>query len=156
MCFQFERDSRQERHLSGTDCSRRARAGESRGAQCQPYPSDLNQVFLILLVNAAHAIGDLKRPPGERGTITISTRREGDSEIVVAIADTGIGMPEALRTKIFDAFFTTKGIGRRTGQGLAIARMIVVEKHQGSLTFDTKVGESTTLYVKLPIATTKH
>jgi len=120
------------------------------------YPSDLNQVFLNLLVNAAHAIGDRKRPPGERGTITISTRREGESEIVVAIADTGIGIPEALRTKIFDAFFTTKGIGRGTGQGLAIARMIVVEKHQGSLTFDTKVGEGTTLYVKLPIAPTKH
>jgi two-component system, NtrC family, sensor kinase len=115
------------------------------------YPSDLNQVFLNLLVNAAHAIGDLKQPASKPGTITITTRREGESEIIVSIADTGIGIPEASHSKIFDAFFTTKEIGRGTGQGLPIARMIVVEKHQGSLTFDTKVDEGTTFYVKLPI-----
>lgn len=118
-------------------------------------PSELNQVFLNLLVNAAHAIADLKPPSGKRGTITITTRREGDSEILVSIADTGTGIPEASRPKIFDAFFTTKEIGRGTGQGLAIARMIVVEKHQGSLTFDTKVGEGTTFHVRLPIGRTE-
>lgn len=113
------------------------------------YASELNQVFLNLLINASHAIADVHERTGKRGTITITTRCAGDS-VVISIADTGAGIPEALHSKIFDAFFTTKEVGKGTGQGLAIARSIVIEKHKGSLTFDTKLTQGTTFYIKLP------
>jgi signal transduction histidine kinase len=70
---------------------------------------------------------------------------------MVAISDTGCGIPEGIRSRIFDPFFTTKEVGRGTGQGLAIARSVVVERHKGSLTFESVVGEGTTFYVRLPV-----
>jgi PAS domain S-box-containing protein len=109
---------------------------------------DLNQVFLNLLVNAAHAISDTQR--SERGTITVSTRHD-DASVVVSIADNGAGIPMDIRDKIFEPFFTTKEVGRGTGQGLAIARMLVVEKHGGTLTFESEVGVGTTFHLRLPI-----
>ena len=111
---------------------------------------DLNQVFLNLLVNAAHAIGDTVKESGGKGRIGVRTTCEGDN-VCVAISDTGGGIPEHVRSKIFDPFFTTKGVGRGTGQGLAIARSIVVDKHGGSLTFETEVGEGTTFFIRLPV-----
>jgi signal transduction histidine kinase len=110
----------------------------------------LNQVFLNLVVNAAHAIGDVVGQSGSKGKIHIRTLREGDV-VRVDIADTGSGIPEAIRHRIFDPFFTTKGVGRGSGQGLAIARSIVVTKHHGSLTFETEVGKGTTFTIRLPI-----
>jgi signal transduction histidine kinase len=71
---------------------------------------------------------------------------------VIAISDTGAGIPEANRDRIFDAFFTTKEVGRGTGQGLAISRSIVVDRHGGTLTFDSTVGVGTTFYVRIPLA----
>jgi signal transduction histidine kinase len=68
----------------------------------------------------------------------------------VSISDNGGGIPEAIRDKIFEPFFTTKEVGRGTGQGLAIARR-VVEKHGGSLSFETALGVGTTFHVRLPI-----
>src|ERR1051326_6412877 len=106
-------------------------------------PGDFNQVILNMIVNAAHAISDVL-PPGSdaKGTITISTRRDGDwAEI--RIQDTGTGIPEAARPKIFDLFFTTKEVGKGTGQGLAIAHAIIVEKHGGSIHFETEMGKGT-------------
>jgi len=110
---------------------------------------DLNQVFLNLIVNAAHAMADVHERTGERGTLRVSSRLDG-VHVVVAVADTGDGIPEPIRTKIFDQFFTTKEVGRGTGQGLALARS-VVEKHGGSLTFQSTVGRGTTFYVRIPI-----
>jgi signal transduction histidine kinase len=115
---------------------------------CQP--GELNQVFLNLLVNAAHAIADVVRDSDTRGVIRVRTAREGDMALV-AISDTGSGIPEACRAQIFDPFFTTKEVGRGTGQGLSIAHAVVVDKHGGSLTFDTEVGRGTTFFVRLPI-----
>jgi signal transduction histidine kinase len=115
------------------------------------YASELNQVFLNLIVNAAHAIAEASQRTGTLGTITVTTRRAGDSEVVVSISDTGTGIPEGLHSKVFEPFFTTKEVGKGTGQGLAIARMIVVEKHHGTIAFDTKVGRGTTFNIKLPI-----
>jgi signal transduction histidine kinase len=69
----------------------------------------------------------------------------------VAISDTGGGIPADIRGLIFDPFFTTKEVGRGTGQGLAIVRSIVVDKHGGTLTFDTKVGQGTTFHLRLPV-----
>jgi two-component system, NtrC family, sensor kinase len=111
--------------------------------------AEMNQVFLNLLINAAHAIGEVVKGTQGRGKITVRTRYEGD-QVVVAISDTGCGIPDAIRAKIFDPFFTTKPVGRGTGQGLAIARSIVVEKHGGTLTFEPNGNQGTTFLVSLP------
>jgi PAS domain S-box-containing protein len=112
--------------------------------------SDLNQVFLNLLVNAAHAIGEVVKGTGEKGKIRVRTGVI-DKTVLVTISDTGCGIPEAHRNKIFDPFFTTKEVGRGTGQGLAIARSVVVDRHKGSLTFESEVGKGTTFYIRLPL-----
>jgi len=111
---------------------------------------DLNQVFLNLLVNAAHAITDVVKG-GAKGRISIRTAAEGD-RVHIGIADTGSGIPENIRTKIFDPFFTTKEVGRGTGQGLAIARSVIVERHKGALTFESEVGKGTTFHIRLPVS----
>ncbi|CAN5590642.1 hypothetical protein BH11MYX1_BH11MYX1_16670 [soil metagenome] len=111
--------------------------------------SELNQVFLNVLVNAAHAIADVVGRAGDRGTITISTRHDGDY-VVVSIADTGGGIPEDVRGRIFEPFFTTKDVGRGTGQGLSLSHAIV-EQHGGSITFETEVGRGTTFSIRLPV-----
>jgi len=107
----------------------------------------INQVFLNLIVNAAHAIEE--RGP-ERGAIGIRTVVEGD-DVVVSVSDTGCGIPADVAARIFDPFFTTKQVGRGTGQGLAITRSLVVDRHGGTITFDTEVGKGTTFHVRLPI-----
>ena len=114
------------------------------------HVGDLNQVFLNLIVNAAHAIGDVVGQSGGKGTICIKTSQEG-SLARIDIADSGAGIPEAIRQRIFEPFFTTKEVGKGTGQGLAIARSIIVTKHGGSLTFDSEVGKGTTFTIRLPI-----
>ena len=112
---------------------------------------DFNQVILNIVINAAHAIaGVVDEDSGEKGTITIATRRDGDwAEI--RISDTGTGISAEHRSKVFDHFFTTKEVGKGTGQGLAIAHAVVTEKHGGSLTFETKMGVGTTFIIRLPI-----
>lgn len=110
---------------------------------------DLNQVFLNLLINAAHAIKDVVQASGRKGRIGIQTRQDGDW-VEVSIQDSGTGIREEIRDKIFDPFFTTKGVGEGTGQGLALARAIVVEKHGGTLTFESQMGKGTTFHVRLP------
>jgi two-component system NtrC family sensor kinase len=111
---------------------------------------ELNQVFLNLLVNAAHAIGDAVNGTGQKGVIRVRTSIEEDA-VLISIADTGCGIPEDIRDKIFDPFFTTKESGRGTGQGLAIARSVVVDKHGGTLTFASEVGKGTTFFIRLPL-----
>jgi PAS domain S-box-containing protein len=110
---------------------------------------ELNQVVLNLIVNAAHAIADVVKGTGKRGTIRVSTRLDGD-RVVVTVADTGGGIPEAIRAKVFDPFFTTKPVGQGTGQGLAIARSVVA-RHKGELSFTTAAGEGTTFTLRLPV-----
>jgi signal transduction histidine kinase len=112
---------------------------------------EFNQVILNIVINAAHAIADVVGDGSQgKGTITVSTRRDGDwAEI--RIRDTGTGIPEKARGKIFDPFFTTKAVGKGTGQGLAIARSVVVDKHGGSITFETEEGNGTTFILRLPL-----
>lgn len=115
-------------------------------------PNDFNQVILNLVVNAVHAIADApQQGPDGKGSITVSTRHTGDW-VEVRVADTGTGIPEAVRPRIFDPFFTTKDVGQGTGQGLAIAYSVIVEKHGGSISFETEVGRGTTFIVRLPLA----
>jgi len=112
---------------------------------------DINQVFLNLVVNAAHAIVDANRGTARRGTIRVRTVAEGD-HVRVSVSDTGTGIAPEVADRIYDPFFTTKDVGRGTGQGLAIARQIVVERHGGSIEFETRAGRGTTFHVRLPVA----
>ena len=111
--------------------------------------SDLNQVFLNLLVNAAHAIGEAVKGTERKGKIRVRTISEGKT-VLISITDTGCGIPEANRSRIFDPFFTTKEVGRGTGQGLSISRSVVVDRHKGSLTFESEIGKGTTFFIRLP------
>lgn len=70
--------------------------------------------------------------------------------VEIRIQDTGSGIPEAARTRIFDPFFTTKEIGKGTGQGLSIARSVIVDKHNGTIHFETEEGKGTTFIIRLP------
>jgi signal transduction histidine kinase len=106
-------------------------------------PDELNQVWTNLVHNALQAMD-------HKGTLTVGLRREGD-EALVSISDTGCGIPEEIRGRIFDAFFTTKSAGEGTGLGLDIVRKIV-EKHQGRIEVESEVGRGTTFTVRLPIA----
>jgi PAS domain S-box-containing protein len=112
---------------------------------------ELKQVFLNLIVNAAHAIADVaNKDAGKKGQITITTRLDGDA-VEVSIKDTGAGISDDVRSRIFEPFFTTKPLGKGTGQGLALAHSIVVNRHQGKIWFHTRFGEGTTFFVRLPI-----
>jgi two-component system, NtrC family, sensor kinase len=112
--------------------------------------NELSQVLLNLIINAAHAIaGNLKEGATEKGKITISTRAVGDV-VEVRIKDTGDGIPSAVQPHIFEPFFTTKEVGKGTGQGLSICYSVVVDRHQGSIEFETEEGTGTTFVVCLP------
>jgi two-component system NtrC family sensor kinase len=114
-------------------------------------PGEFNQVILNLIVNAAHAIGDRsKEANGGKGKIKVETGR-CPSGVEIRIGDTGKGIPLDIRARIFDPFFTTKEIGKGTGQGLAIARSIIVDKHAGSIDFESVIGEGTTFIIRLPL-----
>ena len=113
------------------------------------YPSEINQVFLNLVVNAAHAIEDVVGNTGAKGTIHIQTR-SGEGWAEIRVRDTGPGIPEPIRDKIFLPFFTTKAVGKGSGQGLAIAHSVVA-KHRGTVTFETQAGQGTTFIVRLPL-----
>ena len=121
------------------------------------YSDQMGQVILNILVNGAHAIaaklGD--NPEGEKGVISISTRAD-DDWVEMRIADTGNGIPEEARDKIFDSFFTTKTVGKGTGQGLAIAHDVIVQKHGGTITFETESWKGTTFIVRIPLKARKN
>ncbi len=112
------------------------------------FGGQIGQVFLNLIVNAGQAIEDAQR--SELGTIHVSTR-EVDGCAEVRISDDGCGIPEAIRHRVFDQFFTTKQVGRGSGQGLSLARSIIVGAHGGSLSFESEVGVGTTFIIRVPI-----
>jgi len=114
------------------------------------HGGQINQVVLNLVVNAAHAIGDVVAKSGGRGKIVVQTAVEAE-HAVISIADTGGGIPQSIRARIFDPFFTTKEVGRGTGQGLSISHGVIVKGHGGKLDFETQPGKGTTFYVRLPI-----
>jgi signal transduction histidine kinase len=115
------------------------------------FAGELNQALLNILINAAQAIGEVVGERGpDKGLITVSTRLDGDA-VEVRIADTGPGIPESIRRQVFNPFFTTKPVGKGTGQGLAIAHAVVVGKHHGSLTFESAPGEGTRFVIRLPL-----
>ena len=118
------------------------------------HAGDINQVFLNLILNAAHAISDVVEGTSAKGRITVRTRAIGDF-VEISVTDTGAGIPDTVRGRIFEPFVTTKEVGRGAGQGLALSRGIVVEKLEGSLHFETETGKGTTFYIRLPVITNK-
>ena len=107
------------------------------------YPGELNQVWTNLLDNAIDAMDG-------SGSLTVATRVDG-GDIVVEITDSGHGIDPSLAARVFEPFFTTKDVGKGTGLGLDITRRIVVDRHGGQLTFESKPG-ATTASVRLPIS----
>jgi len=121
--------------------------GQLPAVQC--HLGDLNQVFLNLIVNAAHAIEEKHTGTSERGSILVHTASEGDW-VRIEISDTGNGVPEEIRERIFDPFYTTKELGKGSGQGLAIAHSIVVDKHGGTIVLHSEPGAGARLVIRLP------
>ncbi len=118
------------------------------------HVGDIQQVLVNLIINASHAIEAGIGDRGSRGRIDIKTSVESQADgtpfAVIAIADDGGGIPLEVQPRVFEAFFTTKELGRGTGQGLAISRSIVVDRHGGSIDFVSKPGTGTTFFVRLP------
>jgi len=110
------------------------------------HASDLNQVFLNLVVNAAQAIEE----KGGWGRIGVATSCDGD-EVVIAVTDTGTGIPENVGLKVFEPFFTTKEVGRGTGQGLSLALAVVRDRHGGTIRVSSVPGVGSTFTIRLPV-----
>jgi signal transduction histidine kinase len=110
---------------------------------------ELNQVFLNLIINAAQAIEEKVAGSGEQGQIRISTRLDGGN-VLIEIADNGAGIAPELQDRIYEPFFTTKEVGKGTGQGLALART-TIERHSGSLECASAPGQGTTFAIRLPL-----
>lgn len=112
---------------------------------------EVGQAILNMIVNAAHAIEDKlgKTPDDGKGKITISTKQL-EAHVEIRITDSGTGIPEHARHRIFDPFYTTKKVGKGTGQGLAIAHTVITNKHGGTLTFETEDDVGTTFIITLP------
>lgn len=112
-------------------------------------PGDLKQVFLNLFVNAAHAIEAKNgKNSANKGVIQVKTATLPDC-IEIRVSDNGAGIPDELGQRVFEPFFTTKDVGQGTGQGLAISRSVIVDKHGGSIDFESS-GEGTHFLIRLP------
>ena len=120
------------------------------------YCGQLNQVFMNLLANAIDALEEsnvgktYEEIEANPNQITITTLIEDNKTVIIKFADNGLGIPEEVKQRIFENLFTTKSVGKGTGLGLSIAREIIVDKHNGSLTFNSEVGR-TEFLIQLPI-----
>ena len=114
--------------------------------------NEISQVILNLIVNSAHAISQVVGD-GSRGLgkITVQTAQENGC-VLISVQDTGTGIAPENQSRIFEPFFTTKGVGKGTGQGLAIAHNTIVKKHGGRLWFESELNKGTTFFIQLPIA----
>ncbi len=114
-------------------------------------PGGIAQVILNLTVNAAQAVKERVEREGIGGKISITTRRKGEN-IEIEVTDNGGGIPFDIQDRVFDPFFTTKEIGVGSGQGLALARTIVIAGHHGEIDFTSIPGEGTSFFVRLPFS----
>jgi two-component system NtrC family sensor kinase len=111
----------------------------------------VNQALLNIIVNAAHAIVEaLGDAPATKGRITIRTRHDEEA-VEIVISDTGAGLPEQIRARVFEPFFSTKQVGKGTGQGLALTHTIIVKEHKGRIWFESEIGRGTTFFIRLPL-----
>ena len=109
-----------------------------------------------MIINAAHAIQEKNQKLNvtDKGKIIISTR-EDNSNIIITIEDNGGGIPAEIQDKIYNPFFTTKEVGKGTGQGLAIAHNIIVTNHGGKISVESIPGEGTKFQITMPLAESK-
>jgi two-component system, NtrC family, sensor kinase len=121
------------------------------------FADEFNQVILNLVVNAAHAIESAKerRKTGALGQITVRTKA-GQGEVEISVSDDGTGISKEVQAHMFELFYTTKPVGKGSGQGLAIAHTVIVEKHQGRIEVESEVGRGTTFRIFLPLGATDH
>jgi signal transduction histidine kinase len=117
------------------------------------YPGQLNQVFMNLLSNAIDALEELtvNHPEGKTPKIAISSQVILENRVLISIADNGSGIPENIRGKLFNPFFTTKPVGKGTGLGLSISYQIIVEKHGGKIWCDSTLGQGTKFTIEIPV-----
>ena len=117
------------------------------------YAGQLNQVFMNLLSNAIDAVEEFAVNGNTTVTPQIRIRTEmlQPDYITVRIADNGPGMTNSVRTRLFDAFFTTKPVGRGTGLGLSISYQIVVEKHKGAFWCESEPGKGAEFFLEIPV-----
>jgi len=135
------------RHVARVD----TQFGELPPLRC--HIRSLSQVFLNLLVNAAHAIEERTERQGipmSAHKVTVTTRLEND-EVVISVSDTGCGIPPNIRSRIFEPFFTTKPMGKGSGQGLPLVRNVIIGKHGGRIEVDSEVDVGTTFTLRLPM-----
>ncbi|AFY34592.1 ATP-binding protein [Calothrix sp. PCC 7507] len=111
------------------------------------YAGQLNQVFMNILANAIDASEESTNQP----QIRICTELIGDTQVIIRIADNGLGIPDNLQKRLFDPFFTTKPVGKGTGLGLSISYKIITEKHQGKVQCISSVGKGTEFVITIPI-----
>ncbi|MBE9060850.1 two-component sensor histidine kinase [cf. Phormidesmis sp. LEGE 11477] len=131
--------------------------GDLPSVEC--YPGLLNQVFMNLLANAVDAIEEAAqaRKNDYQGRISLHTSsliREGCDWVEISIADNGFGIPDEIRSRIFDMFYTTKPVGKGTGMGLSISYSIIIKKHGGDLSCRSISGEGSEFVVAIPAAAT--
>lgn len=120
------------------------------------YLGEFNQVILNLIINATHAIANVVGDGSAgKGKIKITTKKVNNEWAEIRIKDNGSGIPPEIQGRIFDPFFTTKEVGKGTGQGLSISHVVIVEKHQGKLDFETAIGKGTTFIISLPLNISK-
>jgi PAS domain S-box-containing protein len=117
------------------------------------YAGQISQVILTLVINAAHAIAQVTKGSSDRGLISITTAQDSACA-VISVSDTGGGIPVSIRDRLFEPFVTTKEVGRGIGQGLSMARKVVVQGHGGSISFQSESGQGTTFIVRLPLDST--
>ncbi|MES1183232.1 MAG: ATP-binding protein [Myxococcales bacterium] len=113
------------------------------------HRNELAQALLNLIVNAAHAIGERGERPG-KGKIVVMTEKVGQ-EVEIRVKDDGVGIPAEVAARVYEPFFTTKEVGKGTGQGLAMARSTIVDKHGGSIRFESAPGVGTCFFIRLPL-----
>lgn len=114
------------------------------------FPADISQAVLNLVVNAAHAVSERFAGTEDKGVIMLKTYAE-DGDVVIEVMDNGGGIPKNIQPRVFDPFYTTKAVGKGTGQGLAIVHSAVVDKHGGSVDLRSEPGQGATFIIRLPI-----
>lgn len=115
------------------------------------YPNELGQVFLNMIINAAQAIESKIGKNSEiKGLINISSQLR-ENNIIITVQDSGIGIPNNVKNKIFDPFYTTKPVGKGTGQGLSISHTVIYERHHGEISVESDPNTGTTFTIILPI-----
>jgi len=114
------------------------------------HQGHLNQAFLNIIVNAAHAIEEQFNIDGKKGRITVKSVLD-NTNVRISISDTGAGISNINHDRIYDPFFTTKEPGMGTGQGLSISRKIIVDQHGGNLNFETQAEKGTTFFIRIPV-----